>query len=235
MSDISNQLIAEIKTDFNISYINDDEISRLLKLIKDSQTTFHEANQYAVSVGDLLSKVFLRQISTENLPNGKMYYNIAKKVVEPMLIQNFDLISDFSTETQAVLNAQANIGIVGLSPKLNQDRVDGIVQKLVDYDNFDDARWMLGEPIINFSQSIIDDAIRLNAQFHYDSGLRPKIVRTAYPDCCDWCNEVVGTYDYDKVSDTGNNIFRRHRHCRCEVDYLPGDGKRQNVHTKIWN
>ena len=27
---------------------------------------------------------------------------------------------------------------------------------------------------------------------------------------------------------------RRHEYCRCTVEYAPGDGRRQNVHTKQW-
>lgn len=30
------------------------------------------------------------------------------------------------------------------------------------------------------------------------------------------------------------DVYRRHQRCRCTVDYYPGDGKVQNVHTKEW-
>lgn len=81
---------------------------------------------------------------------------------------------------------------------------------------------------------MIDDTIETNADLHYKSGLRPKIIRVTVGNCCDWCNEVAGVHDYEKVKATGNHVFRRHRYCRCRVEYDPGDGRRQDVHTKRW-
>lgn len=37
------------------------------------------------------------------------------------------------------------------------------------------------------------------------------------------------------MSDSGNNVFRRHKYCRCLVEYDAGDGTKQNVHTKRWS
>lgn len=84
--------------------------------------------------------------------------------------------------------------------------------------------------------AVIDDLIKTNADFHYKAGLSPKIIRKSNGSCCDWCSNLVGVYDYEDVKDTGNAVFRRHRHCDCTVIYDPGDGgKKRNVHThKEW-
>jgi len=185
-------------------------------------------------VGDILAEIFEMDISTDILPDGKMYYNIAERVVGTMMKNNYDIITDVASEVQKALNEKAGIGIKAIQPELNQDRIDGIVNKLSEADAYDDVSWLLGEPIVNFSQSIVDDCIKANADFQYRAGLSPKIVRTSTGKCCDWCNQVVGTYEYHKVKNTGNNVFRRHRYCRCTVEYVPGDGKKQDVWTKEW-
>ncbi|PKK40389.1 hypothetical protein ABB02_00375 [Clostridiaceae bacterium JG1575] len=64
--------------------------------------------------------------------------------------------------------------------------------------------------------------------------MHPKIIRKEVGNCCEWCKAVAGTQDYAAVKETGNDVFRRHRFCKCTVEYDPGDGKRQNVHTKKW-
>ena len=51
---------------------------------------------------------------------------------------------------------------------------------------------MLREPIINFTQAIVDDAVRANADFQSKAGLNPKIVRTSTRKCCAWCNSLAG-------------------------------------------
>ncbi len=62
-------------------------------------------------------------------------------------------------------------------------------------------------------------------------GLSPKIIRKSNGGCCDWCNKLVGTYDYSAAP---GDVYRRHENCNCTVDYDPGSGKTQNVWTKAW-
>ena len=82
---------------------------------------------------------------------------------------------------------------------------------------------------MNFTQSIIDDSIRENAEFHHKVGLSPKIVRTTVGNCCKWCQKLDGSYVYPNVPP---DVYRRHQHCKCTVNYKTSDGKRQNVWTK---
>jgi hypothetical protein len=139
-----------------------------------------------------------------------------------------------ATAAEAVqnsLNKKSGIGIKAIKPKLNTDRVKGLVNKISNATNFDDIAWVLDEPVVNFSQAIIEDSIKANAEFHYKSGLNAKIVRTPEAGACEWCREVAGTYDYPDVPD---DVYRRHERCGCIVDYDPGTGKTQDVWSKRW-
>ncbi len=84
----------------------------------------------------------------------------------------------------------------------------------------------------NFSQSIVDNAVRQNADFQWKSGLEPKIVRTAEYKCCKWCSNLEGSHRYEDVKDTGNDVFRRHNNCRCKVTYVPSKGNARDVWSK---
>ena len=160
-----------------------------------------------------------------------MYYNIAKRLIEPKLKRNYDLVSDYTRDVQIVLNEKSKISLKAIKAELNQDRIDGLVNKISGYDDFEKGKWLLDEPIKNFTQSIVDDTIKTNADFQYKSGLTPKIVRKEVGSCCEWCKEVVGVYKYPDVP---KDVFRRHQRCRCTVDYLPGNGKKQDVWSKKW-
>lgn len=92
----------------------------------------------------------------------------------------------------------------------------------------DDAADMFQE-IIDYSQAVVDGTLRANVDFQGRAGRRPKIIRKSEWKCCDWCRHLVGEYEYPDVPD---DIYRRHENCRCTVEYDPGDGTRQNVHTK---
>ena len=92
-------------------------------------------------------------------------------------------------------------------------------------------KWILDAPVRNLVQKAMDDTVQKNADFHTKAGLRPKIIRRSSGHCCEWCNQVAGTYVYPDVP---KDVFRRHDNCDCIVEYYPGDGKKQNVWTKEW-
>lgn len=87
----------------------------------------------------------------------------------------------------------------------------------------------LGEPVVNNVQAFYDEHVRANAEARFHAGLGPVIVRTAAPGCCNWCASRAGVYEYESVKDKGNEVFRRHKFCRCTVTYFC-DGTR----TEVW-
>lgn len=229
--DIVPELLERIQNEFK----NKTEKSKVLKkkilALRDKKVTHKDSNDFAIELGEILAKVFQDEITGDILSDNRMYYNIAKRLIEPNLKNNYDIVSDYSRDVQEVLNKKSNISLKAIKPEINQDRVDGIINKISDYDDFEDGKWLLEEPIKNFTQSIVDDTIKTNAEFQYKSGLTPKIVRKEAGNCCDWCKEVVGIYEYPEVP---KDVYRRHQRCRCTVDYLPGNNKKQDLWSKEW-
>lgn len=234
MEDIAPKLLEKIQEDFERSYLKSKRIIELKSRLVKGVADYKDGHTFAIEVGTILSNAFCKNISSADLPDGRLYYNIADRVLRPMLEHDFDLISEYSMEMQEILNKKAKIGIKAIRPELNLDKIQGIIDITSGKKQYDDIAYMLGEPIINFSQTIVDDTVKANADFQYKSGLNPKIRRISTGKCCEWCNKLAGVYDYESVRNTGNDVFRRHRACRCLVEYEPGTGKRQNVHTKQW-
>lgn len=229
--DIVPDLLELIEKSFQNKFKKDKKIKTLETLLFENKSNHISSNEYAMRLGDILSECYLENISEGILPNETMYYNIAKRIIEPTLKKNYELVSTYASDTQTHLNRQAGLNIKGLKPEINQDRIDGIINR-VSEDKFDKTKWVLKEPIANFTQAVVDDIVKTNAEFHSNLGLSPKIVRKEHGSCCDWCKKLVGSYNYDDISNTGNDVFRRHRHCRCTVEYVPDKNSRQNVHTK---
>lgn len=230
-NDIAPELLEKLLYKFKEKTKKHERLRALDEMLKSKTATYKEANEYSIIVGELLAEVFKENLSSESLPDKKMYFNIAERILNGTMEENYNLVSNYSTEVQEALNSTAGMGLKAVKPPLNQDRVDGIVVRVSSAEDFDDIKWILDEPIIIFSQSIVDECIKLNVEFHNDMGLSPKIIRREAGGCCDWCRELVGEYEYPDVPD---DIYRRHRYCRCTVDYYPGDGRRQNVHSKKW-
>lgn len=231
VEDIVPSLLKKIKSEFEGARLDSEVLKDLLSKLHHSKASYLDANQYAIEIGEILSKALGASLTNETLPDGKMYYNIAQRVLTDVLGQNHELVSDYAEQVQKNLNSEAKIGLAAQVPELNQDRVDGLVNRLASEESFDDVKWLLDDPIVNFSQSIVDDSIRKNVEFHHKVGLSPKIVRRVVGHPCKWCKSLEGSYNYPEIP---KDIYRRHGNCRCTVDYHPGNGKKQNVHTKRW-
>ena len=227
--DVLPKLLEEVKNEFELAYGESEIIRNSFAKLKAKKATYRTANDFAIEIGGILSKALGTSLSADKLPDGKMYYNIAQRLLTDVLGRNYELVSGYASDVQNNLNDKAKIGLKVQVPELNKDRIAGIVNRFSSEDNFEDVSWLLDEPIVNFTQSIVDDSIRENAEFHAKTGMIPTISRHSTGRCCKWCDSLVGNYIYGEEP---NNFYRRHQHCNCVIDYHPKNGKVQNSWTK---
>lgn len=232
MDDIAPALLENIRAAFLANLKKSARAAELLRQIEAGTAGYAQAGDYAYEIGSALAEAFRSELSAAVLPGGRMYQNIAEKVVAPLLGENHDLVSSAAAQVQQALNEAAGIGLKAQAAPLDTDRVQGIVRKVTNSASFDDAAWALDEPVKTFSQAVVDDTLKRNAEFQSKAGLRPRIVRRAEFRCCEWCSRMEGIYTYPDVP---KDVYRRHERCRCVVEYNPGSGKmRQDVWSKKW-
>lgn len=231
MEDITPSLLKKLQEEFSKKVNESDKLIRLKNLVDSGKATHKETNQFAIRIGEILSNVFRENLSSSVLPDGKMYFNIADRIINATFKNNHRLVTEFADKVQASLNAEANIGVAIIKPGVNQNKIDGIVQRLADEEVYDDIDWILQEPTINFTQSVVDKFIDENAKFHNNLGLKAKVIRVSTGDCCKWCESLAGEYEYPNVP---QDVYRRHQRCKCTVEYKPGDGRSQDIWRKSW-
>lgn len=214
---VSKELQKIIKI-FDKELESNPKIRDLLKRKK----SYLDASEYAIELGNILSSV----LTMNTTADSKEYIS---EILNNRLKNNHNLIVDYGFAVQEYLNKQANINLKPQIIQVKQDKIDGIVNRLVN-ESFEKIKWILGTPIVTYSQSVVDRMVEKNAKFHYDLGLSPRIIRKEDGDCCKWCKNLVGVYKYPDVP---KDVYRRHGNCGCTVEYIPKDGKtKQNVHTK---
>lgn len=221
MDDISPELLNKIQKYFA------EDVAAIQEEIKSGRMSYEEAYGASIRVGTALSKAFNENISAEILPDGRMYYNIANKVVLPMLKEEHDIVSQAAVQAQQNANKAAGIGIRAQAAEFDTDRAKGIIDR-VSSEPYDDIKWILNEPVKTFAKNVVDRTLQKNVEFQGKSGLHPKIVRRASAGACEWCLAVAGTYSYPDVP---HDVFRRHENCDCVTEYIDG-GKYQDVWTK---
>lgn len=229
VQDVVPILNERIQASFKNFCMRDRRITQINNRIRDGTATFGDAHDYAERVGDNLSRALVNNLTAENLPNGKLYYNIATRTVTPGLEENYNLINDVSADIQKAIDRKNNIGLGSVRADFPVERIRGLIDKMTveGLDLEDVIRWLV-EPIINNSEAFADDYIRANAKFRTDVGLKTKIIRIADPGCCEWCAALEGEYDYGSEPD---EVYQRHEYCRCTVTYV-SDKISQNVWSK---
>ncbi len=230
MEDIAPALLETLRQRFLQHLQADAHAAELLEAILDGKAGYAEAGDYAEAVGRALAGTF-STITGADLPDGRMYWNIADRVVRPLLEEDHTMVSDAAVQVQKALNQEAGLGLQPQRVPVDADKINGILNRLDAAAAYEDIAWILGEPVVTYSRGVADATLRANVEFQGKTGLRPKVVRRAPYKCCEWCSRLAGSYTYPDVP---RDVYRRHQNCRCVVEYDPGSGRRQNVHTKTW-
>lgn len=228
-ADVVPILNEKIQTSFQSNMMRDRRIAQISKRIRDGTATFVDGHDYAERLGESLSKALISNLNEENLPDGRLYYNIAKRTVTPALQNNYELTNEAAEQIQSIIDSRLGIGLKSIKADFPESRIKGLIDKMTTEGiSLEDALIWLGEPIINNSEAFFDDFIDSNAKFRTEAGLKATITRIAEANCCPWCDSLAGTYEYGSAPD---DIYRRHQYCRCTVTYQTGK-KSQNVWSK---
>ena len=231
MTDVSPELLETVRTAYSGWIEADPGINAMYKRIRDGTATFEQANKFAEKSGQFLARAF-GLIEQDMLPDGKMYYNIAMNVVMPACEMNYNVVAEMAQQVMKLENARNNVPLGARIAKMGRENIENIIDKLVAYETYDEGKWLLNEPIINNSITIVDDTIKENVEFQFKSGIEAEIERVAVAGCCDWCNDIAGTYDYSDVKNRGTDVYRRHNYCRCMVLYRKAN-RITNAHSKV--
>ena len=181
--DISVELLEKIQATFRKKFGTSQKAQNLLKKTNDGLATYVDANEFSIVTGDLLAEAFAEHLSSDVLPNGRLYYNIGQKVIAPMLENNYEIVADNAVAVQETLNELAGIGIKGQRADIQYERIEGIIQRLANELTYDDVAWILKEPVVNFTQAVVDDTIKKNVEFHNEAGLKRSEERRVGKEC----------------------------------------------------
>lgn len=207
----------DIKKAFRQTVDNDPEIRKLYAELQDLPT-YGTAMKLANKVGEDLGKVLVKyapELSVDDLELAD--------ILPRALGLDHAQVSAACKEVQEKMNKKAGLGIKYKEPKFNMDKALGLADEIRGITDEDALAQALVERIANFSAGVVDDSIYENAGILARAGVKTILIRTAEANCCDWCEEVAGTYDYFEVKDKGNDVWRRHLGCKCEIDIDNGE------------
>lgn len=235
MEDIGKVLYERVKANFDRRCKDHYLIKTISKRIANGKADMIDLSSYAGSLGAQLANAILDEVTQDLLPDGRLYYNIAKSIIEPMLRGNYDLINSVADELQASLDRKLSYRIKAQHAPFPQERVNTAIgaacQEGIDWET---VRRRMSSTPENITHSMADDYMKANAEFRSKAGIDTYIERRDDGKCCPWCSKLAGRYRYPEQ--VPRDVFRRHDNCGCLVSYVTPGGMRQNVHSKRgWN
>lgn len=249
MSELGTALLTDIQDSFMGKITNDRKLKQIANKIRDG-TDYDIANDYSIRIGELLSESVLENTGTL----AYMSEDLAREVLTPVLTANHNMVAEATNAIQTNMNEAEGIRLGVQTPELDTNRIEGLVNKVASYETYEQAKWVMGEPVVNYSQSVVDQAIRDNARVTNRAGGKAYIIRETeapavktgvkrvrspkgkvysypykYREPCPWCKSLAGKYDYDELGMV-SDVYRRHEACRCKLTFVRG-----NTRQNVWN
>lgn len=232
--DIAPELYEKIMGAFRAAAETDSRLSQILKDVESGSLDFSQAYEAAHRIGTHAAEALIANLNSDILPNGKMYYNIATRTIEPVLRDAYEQSAEIAASIQTNRNKAAGLGLKAVKPEPDGAMLQDFINKICAAEDFDEVSWMLNEPATRYPEEAPLDTTRENADFQSRAGVQAKIIRTATRRNCEWCASKAGEYKYPQ--EVKPEIFQKHDNCSCVVEYDPGikSGKRQDVFSKKW-
>ena len=205
----------DIKGPFLEALAADKRAQELLEMINAGTGTYSTASEYAARVGDCLARVLREYAPTTDISEWDL-----ENLIPQSLGLDHSIVVEVCQTVQETLYADAGLGIQYIEPKFDTSRAYGIVTELQNNPEFVNIENTFYDQIANFSQNVVDESIRSNASMLSRAGIESKVIRVAEHGACPWCIKQQGTYNYEDVRGTGNDVWRRHENCRCTIDFV---------------
>lgn len=242
-----DRTLDNILKDFSWYRNKDQALTKLFKKMTLGDSNYKDAHQYALHVGRCLERAF-----KSNIEASMLDYESILRLINAPIQEGYGLIADYVKETQMALNTSYGMGVKPLVADFETERVEGIAKAIAEAETEAMKDRLMGEPILQFVQHIVDGSVQKNANLANDLGMKPQIIRTYEGQHqehtgngtdrhkspvmvdCDWCLNLAGTYDYEDVKNTGNDVYKRHDGCRCSLEYTLNKGEKNNVSGKAF-
>lgn len=132
--DIAPKLAEAIDTTFS-SLVSTDTVIRSFnsKLAKGTATQKDVFN-YTERLGRHASKALTLCLTPDNLPDSRLYWNIATRTVKPLLQRVHSMINEAAISVQTAEDQRNGIGVKAMATAFPEERINDLLNKLCSLD-----------------------------------------------------------------------------------------------------
>ena len=131
MTDIVPELYEKIHADFLDRVAADARIKAVENKIKKGTATSADAALYSQYVGEAAGDALAAGLVLKDMPDGKLYWNIADRTVRPLMTEVHEMVNDIAIQITEIEDKKAGIGLKAQGTKLNKYRLSDLVDAIV--------------------------------------------------------------------------------------------------------
>ena len=130
MKDITPELQKSVLSDFYNMVEEDNKIQGILTG-EDKRATLAQVSKQAERLGEYAVRSLEKNLTDETLPDGTLYWNIARGVIPQLMQEVQTLAIDMAVRVQTREDKKAGIGLKPVRPVFNQERIEAVMNKVV--------------------------------------------------------------------------------------------------------
>lgn len=130
-ADIVPELYQDIQRDFVAAVDRNSRIQRFLKNLEKEEATSEEVSLYAAELGNCAAEALVNNLTEERLPDGRIYWNILERTLEPLLKDILEKVNKAAVKVQKREDEKVGIGIQPMEADYPVYRVRDLMDKLV--------------------------------------------------------------------------------------------------------
>lgn len=130
MKDITPELQKSVLSDFYNMVEEDNKIQGILTG-EDKRATLTQVSKQAERLGEYAVRSLKKNLTDKTLPDGTLYWNIAKGVIPPLMQEVQKVATDMAVRVQTREDKKAGIGLKPVRPPFNQERIEAVMNKVI--------------------------------------------------------------------------------------------------------
>lgn len=132
--DVAPALAENIEATFNSLISADAAIRAFNNKLAKGTATQRDVFGYTERLGRHASKSLTLCLKPDNLPDGKMYWNIATRTVKPLLQRVHGMVIEAAIAVQTAEDLRNGIGVKPMAVEFPEERINDILNKLCSLD-----------------------------------------------------------------------------------------------------
>lgn len=146
-ADIVPDLYQKIDARFEKEMKSNTKIQNFLAKLEKETASAKEVSLYAAQVGKCAADALGAYLISENLPDGKLYWNIADRTIRPLLQKSYQLVLDAAKTQQQIMDRNVGIKLQPMESRFPKERIRDLIDKLIAYQNEEADGKQIREPI----------------------------------------------------------------------------------------